>query len=76
VTLNIIYSVALVSTKSESGPTMNAHEFIEYKLEIDRNNPYIRIEEESIAMLDGRDGVAMYESIIEELTMCKFVMWW
>jgi hypothetical protein len=32
---------------------MNAHEFINYKLEFDLNNPYTTTEEEIIGMLDG-----------------------
>jgi hypothetical protein len=29
----------LNSAESETGPTMNAHEFINYELEFDLNNP-------------------------------------
>ena len=42
----------MVSKESESGPTMNAHELINYDLEFDLNNPYIPTKEEVIGMLD------------------------
>jgi hypothetical protein len=45
---------------------MNAHEFINYELEFDPNNPYIPIKEEIIGMLDGR-GDAVDNEPIEEV---------
>ena len=44
---------------------MNAHEFINYKLEFDLNHPYIPTEEEIISVLDERDDVANNEPIKE-----------
>ena len=37
---------------------MNAHEFINYELEFELNNPYIPIEKETICMLDEGGDVA------------------
>lgn len=37
----ILEQLALVTKESESGPTMNAHEVINYELEFGLNNPYI-----------------------------------
>ena len=54
---------------------MNAHEFINYELEFDLNNPYILIEEEIIGMLDVGGDVVDKEPI-EVLTMCKLVIRW
>ena len=48
--------LALVSKESKSGPTMNAHEFINYALKFTLNNPHTPIEEEIIGMLDGGDA--------------------
>jgi hypothetical protein len=42
-------------TKSETGPTLNIHEFINYALDFDVNNPYVRIEGEVIVMFDEGD---------------------
>ena len=42
----------LTFAKSETRPTMIEHEFVNYELEFDLNNPYIPIEEEIIGMLD------------------------
>jgi hypothetical protein len=44
---------------------MSAHEFINYELEFDPNNPYTPIEEKIIGMLDERDDAADNE-LIEE----------
>ena len=60
--------LALVSKESESWPTMNAHEFINYELEFDLNNPYIPIEEEVIGMLNGGDTT--HNEPIEESWQC------
>jgi hypothetical protein len=42
-------------TKSETGPTLNIREFINYALDFDVNNPYVRIEDEVIVMFDEGD---------------------
>ena len=42
--------------ESETKPTMNAHEFINYELELDLRNPYIPIEK-IIGMLDEIDNL-------------------
>jgi hypothetical protein len=55
--------LALVTAKSETIYTMNAHEFIKYELEFDLNNPYIPIEEEIIGMLDKGDDATNNEPI-------------
>jgi hypothetical protein len=55
--------LALVTAKSETRYTMNAHEFIKYELEIDLNNPYIPIQEEIIGMLDKEDDATNNEPI-------------
>ena len=44
--------LALVSTKSEIGPIMNANEFIDYELEVDLNNPYVPMKADIKGMLD------------------------
>ena len=54
----LLEQLALVSKESESGPTMNAHEFINYELEFDLNNPYIPPKEEFISMFVGRGDAA------------------
>ena len=58
--------LALVSTESESGLIMYAHEFINYELEFDLNNPYILHEK----------VMQMIMNPLKKLTMCKLVMWW
>ena len=45
----------LTSAKSGTGPTTHAHEFINYELGFDPNNPYIPIKEDIISVLDARD---------------------
>ena len=45
--------MALVSKESESVPIINAHEFINYELELDLNTMYTPTKEEIIGMLDG-----------------------
>ena len=57
--------LALVYAKSEIGPPLNAHEFINYALKFDPNNPYISIKDEIIGMLDERDDVVNNEPIEE-----------
>ena len=54
-----------VSKESESGPTMIAHEFINYELESDLNDSYILTEEEIISILDGGGDEADNEPIEE-----------
>ena len=44
---------------------MNAHEFINYELGFDLNNPYIHIEEELRSMLDERGDATDNEPIKE-----------
>ena len=67
----LIEQLALVSTESESGLTMNAHEFINYELEFNPNNPYIPIKEEIIGMLDGGgdvvDNVQISDVVIDRV---------
>jgi hypothetical protein len=60
----LLEQLALVST--ESGPTLNGHEFINHELKFDLKNPYIPIEEEIIGMLDGR-GDAIDNEPIEKV---------
>ena len=43
----------MVYVKREIGPTMNAHEFINYELKFNSNNRYLLIE--LIGMIDERD---------------------
>ena len=37
--ITLLEQLTLISKESESGPTMNAHEFINYELKFDLNNP-------------------------------------
>jgi hypothetical protein len=53
---------------------MNAHEFINYKLEFDLNNPYTATEEEIIGMLDGGGDALTMNPL--KLKKRKLVMWW
>ena len=69
-----VEQLASVSSVSERRPTMNAHEFIDYKLEFDLNNPYTATEEEIIGMLDGGGGVADNEPIKVEITQISDVV--
>ena len=59
----------LNSAESKTGPTMNAHDFINYELEFDLINHYIPIEEEILDMLDESDDAANNDSIEEASTM-------
>lgn len=52
---------------------MNAHEFINYKLEFDLNNLYILIEEENISILDEKND-ATKKNPLRTFTICKLVM--
>ena len=61
----LLEQLALVSLESETRPTMNAHEFINYVLDFDLNNLYIPIEEEIISMLNERDNATNNEPIEE-----------
>ena len=45
----------LTSTKSETRPTVNIHEFINYALDCDVNNPYVTMEDIVIGMFDEGD---------------------
>jgi hypothetical protein len=56
--------LALVSKESESGPTINAHGFINYALEFAMKDPHTPIEEEIVGMLHGGDATDN-EPIIE-----------
>jgi hypothetical protein len=47
---------------------MNAHEFINYKLEFDLNNPFIPTEEEIISILD-EEMVQLTMNPLKKLTM-------
>ena len=42
---------------------MNTHEFINYELEFDLNNPHMLMKEEIIGMLDERDDAIDNEPI-------------
>ena len=66
----------MVSVESETRPTMNAHEFINYELEYDLNNPY-KHAGEIISMLDERDDVADNEPLeeVENVQIGDVVMW-
>lgn len=69
ITLNpttLLEQLALVFVKSGTGPTTNLHEFINYVLELDLNNPYIPIEEGVISMLYERDD-ATDNSLVEDI---------
>ena len=70
----ILEQLALVSKESESGPTMNAHDFIN-KLEFGLNNPYIPTKEEIIVCL-MEEVMHLTMNPLKKLTMCKLVMWW
>jgi hypothetical protein len=61
----LLEQLVLVFVKSESGPTMNAHEFLNCIMEFDLSNPYILNEEEIIRMLDKRDNATDNEPIEE-----------
>ena len=37
----------LIYVESETRPTMNSHEFINYEIRIDLNDPYISIEKKN-----------------------------
>lgn len=52
--------------ESEIGTSMNAHEFINYELEYDLNNPCIPIAEEITGMLDEGDD-ATHNDRVEEV---------
>jgi hypothetical protein len=47
--------------ESQTRPTINTHEFINYELEYNLNNPYRPTKEEIIGMLDERDDVTNNE---------------
>ena len=59
----LMEQLALVSKESGSGPTTNAHEFINYELEFDLNNLYAPAEEASKGMLDGWSDATINEPI-------------
>ena len=61
----LLEQLALICEESESGPAMDAHEFINYELEFDLNNSYLPNEEDIIGMLDEGDDVAENEHIEE-----------
>lgn len=50
----LLEQLELVFAESGVGPTMNAHEFINYVLDFDPNNLYITIEEIIINILDEK----------------------
>jgi hypothetical protein len=52
----------LTSVESETRPTMNAHDFINYEVEFDLHNPYIPIMKEIIHMLDDKDDAVDNET--------------
>jgi hypothetical protein len=51
----ILEQVALLFAGNKIKRTMDAHEFIDYELEFDLNNPYVHDEEEITSMLEGID---------------------
>ena len=54
----------MTSTKGEAGPTMSAHDVINYyEMEFDLDKPYVPIEEGVIVMLDERDDSTNNEPI-------------
>ena len=57
----LLEQLVLVFTKSEIVPTMNAHEFTNYELEFNQNNPQIPTKEEKVGMLDERDDATNNE---------------
>ncbi len=59
-TTTLLEQLALVFAESETGPTMNAHEFINYDVESTLSNPYVPIEDEIIDMLDAKDDATNY----------------
>ena len=63
--------MALSTKMGESGSTLNAHEFIDYELKFDLNNPQTPTNKEIISMLDGR-GDALDNEPIEEVNNVQF----
>ena len=67
----LLEQLALVSKESETGPTMNAHDFINYELKFYLNNPYTPTEEEIIGMLDeggdAADNVQISDVIVDRV---------
>ena len=55
--------MALVPTKTESEPTINAHEFINKELKLDLTDSYKLIEDEIIGMIDKREDAVNNGSI-------------
>ena len=56
---------------------MNAYESINYEVEFYMNNSCMPIEEEiTSTMLDERNHDAVHHVPIEEVIMCKLMMWW
>ena len=55
----------LTFVESEIGPIVNAHEFINYELEIDPDNPYIPIQEDILVVFNERDDAIDNERIKE-----------
>lgn len=54
----------LTSIKSEIGPTMSAHEFINYEQKFNLNNPYTPIEVANINMLDEIDDLDDIQNLV------------
>lgn len=59
-TTTLLEQLALVFAVSETGTTMNAHEFITYDVESTLSNPYVPTEDEIIDMLDAKDDATNY----------------
>lgn len=69
----LLKHLALVSTKCESRPTMNAHGFINYELEYDLNNSHILNEEEIIGILGEGDDASDNAKLIKEVDNVQIV---
>ncbi len=61
--------MALVYVESKTGPTMSAHEFMNYEQKIHLKNPYMPIEEKIVGMLDERTDL-VGNGPIEEVDKC------
>jgi hypothetical protein len=60
----------LTSIKSDNGPTMSAHEFINYEQKYNLSNPCTPIEEAIINMLDEIDDVDDIQYLL-----CVFILY-
>ena len=51
----ILHQLMLFSSNSEVGDVMNAHEYLNYEMEFDLNNPYEPTDEEFLDMYSSED---------------------